>query len=507
MRRTIRRTSLPVNKCKWEELNRLAEKYAEEKNTHVQAFGSDRYFSGCRSDRTRRDALVKKKYVSPAGLQGRMWKMSLKDGYETVLKYHAGQAVPLRQRVAGKDWTDAEKRYAYWLVHTPQRQAEFMSENAPVPGHFGTEYRERKRVMNFLRRTAKRVNGKKPCVKKACSLYLDADMYEIFEHNGVQYIKIMSLVRGKRIVIPLTGNTPIRGNIRILPDPEKHRIEVHYTAEIRKKKLKGGKCALDAGVTEVFTDERGIRYGKNFGKVLTETSDYLRAKGQKRNRLHQIRKKTGNRKKAANLRKFSLGGQKQKKKKRRFRTELERQINTALNQVVRKRSPSLIITEKLDIRGKAKSKKMSRLVSLWTRKILNKRTDFRASAEGFRREQVNPAYSSQTCPVCGWVHKDNRSGDAFQCLKCGHADCADRVAAHNLKARHGDPGITLFTPKERVKSVLIDRFYAGWKPPPGGDCSGQDFNSASEQNKERNCRRQSDKNSGYEHVQPRLNMF
>jgi hypothetical protein len=67
---------------------------------------------------------------------------------------------------------------------------------------------------------------------------------------------------------------------------------------------------------------------------------------------------------------------------------------------------------------------------------------------------------SQTCPICGYVHRGNRRGDAFQCLHCGHADDADRVAAHNLKARYGDAQIFLWTPKGRVKAILLDRFRA-----------------------------------------------
>ncbi|MBN1889297.1 MAG: transposase, partial [Thermoflexales bacterium] len=101
-----------------------------------------------------------------------------------------------------------------------------------------------------------------------------------------------------------------------------------------------------------------------------------------------------------------------------------------------------------------------RQVSLWTRGMLKERVEFKASAGGSSREQVNPAYSSQMCPICGFVHKDNRRGDAFQCLHCGHADDADRVAAHNLKARRADPEIHLWTPKERVKAILLGRFNA-----------------------------------------------
>ena len=78
------------------------------------------------------------------------------------------------------------------------------------------------------------------------------------------------------------------------------------------------------------------------------------------------------------------------------------------------RKPAMIVTESLDIRGKAKSKEMSRLVSYWMRGSLKERLDFLALVEGFRHKQVNPAYTSQMCPTCLFVHKDNRRGDIFQ---------------------------------------------------------------------------------------------
>ena len=58
------------------------------------------------------------------------------------------------------------------------------------------------------------------------------------------------------------------------------------------------------------------------------------------------------------------------------------------------------------------------------------------------------------------VHKDNRKGNIFNCLKCGHTDHADRVAAINLCARYDDPDITIYTPKSVVLSILQIRFTA-----------------------------------------------
>ena len=103
---------------------------------------------------------------------------------------------------------------------------------------------------------------------------------------------------------------------------------------------------------------------------------------------------------------------------------------------------------------------MSRLVSYWMRGSLKERLEFLALAKGFRHQQVNPAYTSQMCPTCLFVHKDNRKGDLFKCLNCGYTDHADRVSAINLDARAKDNEITVYTPKAVVKSILQARFIA-----------------------------------------------
>ncbi|MBN1888271.1 MAG: transposase [Thermoflexales bacterium] len=465
--RTIRRVSLSLNEGKWQTVVELLRRYATEKDAHLLFLGAPSHLAACRSERTRRDRLVASQYASPHGLQARAWKMALKDGYETVSKQWAAMAARLRPRIARHvGWRNLQKRYAYWLLKSPQRLAQLVSGRAPVPTHFGIGGDEQRQVRNYLRRVIRRgrLSGHRPRAKMARSAAFDANMYETFEENGRQYIKIMSLTPGHRLVIPLTGNTPIKGNIRLVLDAEYQRVEVHYTAEVKPVSLLTGEpCGLDAGVSEVFTDELGQRYGAGFGKVLSDVSEQLKAKGQKRNKLHQIAKKAverGEYRKARNIRRFNLGRQKLNCQRRKARAEIARQINTAVNQVLRKRRPSVVVTEWLDIRGKAKSKRLSRQVSLWARGMLKDRVEFKASAGGSSREQVNPAYSSQTCPACGYVHRDNRRGDAFQCSHCGHADDADRVAAHNLKARQADPEIHLWTPKERVEAILLGRFNA-----------------------------------------------
>ena len=61
--------------------------------------------------------------------------------------------------------------------------------------------------------------------------------------------------------------------------------------------------------------------------------------------------------------------------------------------------------------------------------------------------KVDPAYTSQTCSVCGHVNKENRRTQAlFHCTACGHTANADHNAAVNILAR----GLPLVRPARGV---------------------------------------------------------
>ena len=56
----------------------------------------------------------------------------------------------------------------------------------------------------------------------------------------------------------------------------------------------------------------------------------------------------------------------------------------------------------------------------------------------YRREylEVNAAYSSQECFMCGHTDKGNRKTQSeFKCLQCGHENHADHNAAQNILRR------------------------------------------------------------------------
>jgi putative transposase len=205
---------------------------------------------------------------------------------------------------------------------------------------------------------------------------------------------ITSLEKGRRIALPLKGEGEISGNIRIVLFPETRQVEIHVSLEIDVPiNLSDEVVAADVGLTEVFVDDEGHHYGKELGDTLRNASRWLNQKGKKRNKLHALAKKydkQGKKTKARNIRRRNLGNKKSNELRRRTKITITNQINRAINEMIKTREPKIIVTEKLDFRGKAKSKDISRRVSYWHRSTLKDRFEFKASAAGCRREQINP---------------------------------------------------------------------------------------------------------------------
>jgi putative transposase len=459
--RTVKRKALPLNAKKQKALESLCHAYTGEKRLWLQHFQAWKCQPYLGRPRTIRDEKIKQGYRSTNQLQARHWKLALDDAAETWDKYWQSTFVKVRLKISHrKALSETERHYAYWLLKGYSQFSAMMQGKSPEP-RFAIDALSRRHIAGYVRRIARLCKGKPPTVKKAKSVRFDANCYDLFEHKGRQYIKIMSLIPGKRICIPLSGKTPISGTITLVLS--EGNVDFHIPQELKKKNPpKASPEAVDFGYTEVMTDTQGIRYGAQFGTILTRASENRHQKMQKRHKLHAMEKKTraSNPKKAKCLRKYNLGKQKHRNTAKGFKTAFEREINTSINQLIKTKNPSILITEDLRHTFKYdKSKQMNRRLSSWLRGKLQDRIAFKALAEGFRHEQVNPAYGSQSCPFCEFVDPRNRKNDRFQCLHCGHEDISDRIAAQNYARRFGDPEIGRYTPYRQVKTILLSRFH------------------------------------------------
>lgn len=107
--------------------------------------------------------------------------------------------------------------------------------------------------------------------------------------------------------------------------------------------------------------------------------------------------------------------------------------------------------------GQSRKQGLNRSISDASWYSLLKKIEYMAAKHGKFFHKVNPRYSSQTCPKCNHVHKDNRDKEKFICTECGYFSHADLNAASVLKQRGVEEfGLTLSCRVKIKKSVLED---------------------------------------------------
>lgn len=97
--------------------------------------------------------------------------------------------------------------------------------------------------------------------------------------------------------------------------------------------------------------------------------------------------------------------------------------------------PSAIVIEDLKVANMLQNGNLARCISDAAWAEIRRQLAYKCEWWGVELIVVNPAYTSQTCNVCGHVSADSRDGKRFQCVACGHADDADVNAARNILAR------------------------------------------------------------------------
>jgi IS605 OrfB family transposase len=73
----------------------------------------------------------------------------------------------------------------------------------------------------------------------------------------------------------------------------------------------------------------------------------------------------------------------------------------------------------------------------WSFAQLRQFIEYKALLKGISVITVNPKYTSQMCPKCGYTHKSNRNHKThtFTCCKCRYTSNDDRIGAMNLRQK------------------------------------------------------------------------
>jgi putative transposase len=126
----------------------------------------------------------------------------------------------------------------------------------------------------------------------------------------------------------------------------------------------------------------------------------------------------------------------------RFMTAVNHVISKRLIEFATENDVSVIGMEDLTGIRKRTETKVSKEFryehSSWAFRQLQGFVEYKAKEAGIAVLYVDPAHTSQTCPRCNHISRNNRSGLTFRCKKCGYETHADRVGAMNIEHRTRD---------------------------------------------------------------------
>lgn len=309
-------------------------------------------------------------------------------------------------------------------------------------------------------------------------LILDSRLFEYqeSEHSTLfhSWINISTLTKGKRILIPLRTNDHFNGiknnqsvfngnlggTIEILfneyPYVKKDKTIIYKKNSHKRKgfkhkttnreiqfvfnrkstvehidkdliKLKEKIVAFDLGLSTLIATSEGELLGQDW---LTKLIDYDK----------QI---------------IALAGERQKQglktRSKRYdnliaqaRGFIKTQINRILNNYFENDSSisnikdriNTVVIEGLNFNNPDLSKRLNRIIKNFGQKLFKDKLKELSVKYGFNVIELNPAYSSQECNVCGYVDSKNRNTQKlFKCLCCKKVVHADIQAALVLKKR------------------------------------------------------------------------
>lgn len=224
-------------------------------------------------------------------------------------------------------------------------------------------------------------------------------------------LKISSLIPGKRITIPFKSHK--RLNYWLSQPLAKLLNGCHTdgrtaTLWIRLPDLsvrtEGDELGIDIGYNKLMADSEGNFYGTEIKRICEKVR----------------RKKPGS------------------KGKRRSQAERKDYINRAVKQIPFTRL-SVIAVENLTNLKKGKkpnrSKQFRKRMAPWTYRQALVRIEQIASENRVRLIRVDPRNTSRECPICKSVSAENRRGEKFLCVQCGHSADADTTGAQNTIGR------------------------------------------------------------------------
>jgi IS605 OrfB family transposase len=267
----------------------------------------------------------------------------------------------------------------------------------------------------------KRDKFKHKPIKKSYSIRLDACTITLNKNNSLTFSCINKRIKTE-VSIP-EYFTEIRNNWKfasaiITYNKRSKKFSINLIFKTDKPNLINFEnkdvVGIDLGLHNIITLSDGKKINSNIIKKNKRKFQYLRLKLQSKGTSSAKR----------HLKKLSG-------KEARFSSN----YNHILSKQLVNSDYKVFVFEDLKTIRKYKyhSRKLNRMISNWSFGQLINYTEYKAEAIGKHVYKVNPAYTSQTCSICGNVLSNYRNHSHFKCSVCNHIEHADINAAKNIR--------------------------------------------------------------------------
>jgi len=286
--------------------------------------------------------------------------------------------------------------------------------------------------------------GKRPTISDRCGMRL-SEMTSILEAPrdaslASWWLAISTLQAGKRVRLPLSGNP----HVKDLSDVSKGILA-------RKDRL--GRWRFEVVEKREWevpepTDEQtriGIDVGIN---VMVATSDGRLLGGSIKPRFNALWDKVKAVRRNRQRQRLPMNSRRLDVLEGRLTGMVKSMAGWASNRLVEAYPQHAFVIEDINLRGCRGSKRFA----------------FKALHHALVRKAptvaVNCAFTSQTCPSCGYVSRANRKDTKFRCRSCGRVSHADVVGGVNLLGRSEDKQLQAVEHYVHVGAILKERYRA-----------------------------------------------
>ena len=291
---------------------------------------------------------------------------------------------------------------------------------------------------------------------KHISMALDEKVAAVAESNNkslvAYWIKLSTLEPRKPIMLPVAKNKyyeAIKANRANFIQLNKNRdgnISVSFIKDIAPEKIsfKTERVSIDLGLTNLLTFNEGSMYGRTYFSSKLKQYDKKISTLCARLQRNNLRPRSSRRyrKLVDSLRAF-----------------LKNEIGRVMNRSFKRFLPKHIVVERLNFQSQRLSKRLNRLIGNFGKSIVKAKLNDFSEKYNVTIEEVNPAYTSQTCSSCDYVAKENRRSQAvFICACCGLKLHADINASRCIDARSSSSIANIYKSKAFILDKLVTRF-------------------------------------------------